>query len=179
MKKIILFTLFLSVVSNAFSQQNLGIVSGGYSFAKVKDTDVKVSGWRINGTYEFNPYNQKWSYGLSAGYLKLRGSTADRDYDISSIPVYFAPKYTTGNNKLKGFVKLGFGIQLSDMEMTGTSSVLSDHDYGFVGGGGAGFMYLFSEKFFLTAEYEIMWLSNSFYSDGWLNTISGGLGMKF
>jgi hypothetical protein len=40
---------------------------------------VGVSGWRINGTYEFNPLNQKWSFGLSAGYLKLRGPAADLD----------------------------------------------------------------------------------------------------
>jgi hypothetical protein len=45
----------------------------------VKPRKVSVSGWRINGTYEFNPYYQKWSYGLSAGYLKLKGPAADMD----------------------------------------------------------------------------------------------------
>ena len=85
----------------------------------------------------------------------------------------------SGSDKLKGFIKGAFGAQFSNLETTGSSSDLSDHDYGFVIGGGAGFMLFFNEKFFFNAEYEIMWMSNSFYSDGWVNTVSGGLGIKF
>ena len=94
MKKIVNLVIFLLVSAAVFSQENLVIVNGGYSFAKVEDTGVKIAGWRINGTYEFNPFGQKWDYGISVGYLKLKGSNEIRDYNISSIPVCFAPKYT-------------------------------------------------------------------------------------
>jgi hypothetical protein len=179
MKKIIILTVFLLAVATAFSQQSFVTVSGGYSFAKVEDTDAKITGYRINGLYEFNPYGQKWAYGLSFGYLNLKGSTNDRDYNITSLPLYFAPKYMTGSEKLKSFIKGAFGIQLSNIESTGSTTNLSDHDYGFVAGAGAGLMYFFNEKIFLNAEYEIMWMSNSYYRSGWINTISGGLGVKF
>jgi len=65
------------------------------------------------------------------------------------------------------------------MSTTGTSTNFSDHDYGFVGGGGTGLMYFINEKIFLNAEYELLWVSNKFYQDGWTNTFSGGIGMKF
>jgi hypothetical protein len=35
------------------------------------------------------------------------------------------------------------------------------------------------EKLFLNAEYEIAYVSNSFYDDGWLNSVMFGLGIKF
>jgi hypothetical protein len=179
MKKIFIFILFLSVVSNAFGQQNMGTVSGGYSFAKVNNSDASISGFKVSGLYEFNPYKQKWSYGLSLGYINLKGSSASRDYNISSVPICFAPKYVTGKNKLKAFIKGEFGFQFSKLEKTENSEILSDHDYGFVAGAGAGLMYSLNEKVYLNAEYELMWMSNSFYSDGWINTVSGGLGVKF
>nr|HPM31487.1 hypothetical protein [Chryseolinea sp.] len=56
---------------------------------------------------------------------------------------------------------------------------LEDNDAGFTGGGGAGASFFFNEKLFLTGEYELIWMTNSFYKDGWLNTASVGLGIKF
>ena len=105
MKKTFILAIFLIATATAFSQQSFVTVSGGYSFAKVEDSDVMTNGWRVNGLYEFNPYEQKWTYGLSFGYLNLKGFTADRDYNISSLPLYFAPKYMSGSDKLKGFIK--------------------------------------------------------------------------
>lgn len=179
MKKIIILTGFLIAVTTGFSQKNFVTVSGGYSFAKVEDSDDKVTGYRINGLYEFNPYAQKWAYGISFGYMNLKGSTTDRDYNITSLPLYFAPKYMAGSDKMKSFIKGAFGIQLSNIESTGSTTNLSDHDYGIVAGGGAGFMVFLNEKIFLNAEYEIIWMSNSYYRSGWINTVSGGLGVKF
>lgn len=179
MKKTTISALLLLSTAIAFSQQSFVTVNGGYSFAKVEDTDAKLTGYRINGLYEFNPYGQKWAYGLSFGYMNLKGSTSDRDYNITSLPLYFAPKYMSGSDKLKGFIKGAFGIQLSNIESTGSTTKLSDHDYGFLGGAGAGFICFINKKIFLNAEYEIMWMSNSYYRSGWINTISGGLGVKF
>jgi len=179
MKKTFILAIFLIATATTFSQQSFVTVSGGYSFAKVEDSDVMTNGWRVNGLYEFNPYEQKWTYGLSFGYLNLKGFTADRDYNISSLPLYFAPKYMSGSDKLKGFIKAAIGMQYSKLETTGSSTDLSDHDFGIVAGGGAGFMFFLNEKIFLNAEYEIMWMSNSYYRDGWVNTVSGGLGVKF
>ena len=56
---------------------------------------------------------------------------------------------------------------------------LSDNDFGFYGGGGAGIMIFLKENIFINGEYEIAWASNSWYKDGWINTASGGIGFKF
>ena len=71
MKKQI-FILFLILVSfKAFSQENMVTISGGYSFANIEDTDIKGTGWRINGLYEFNPLGSKIAHGFSFGYISL------------------------------------------------------------------------------------------------------------
>ena len=61
----------------AFSQENMVTLSGGYSFANIEDTDVKGTGYRINGLYELNPMEGKFAHGISFGYIGLK---ADEDY---------------------------------------------------------------------------------------------------
>lgn len=83
-----------------------------------------------------------------------------------------------GNEKFKGFIKGALGMQYSTLKREGLVS-FKDDDFGFYGGGGAGFMIFLKEFLFINGEYEIAWLSNSFYQDGWMNTVSGGIGVKF
>jgi hypothetical protein len=84
-----------------------------------------------------------------------------------------------GSDKVKGFIKGALGYQISKIERSGSFSNLEDNDAGFVGGGGAGIAYQINEKVFLSAEYELLWMANSFYRDGLLNTASLGIGFKF
>jgi hypothetical protein len=183
MKKIIAVAAFALLASQAFAQENMVTLNGGYSFANVEDHDVNVTGWRISGVYEFNPLGSKFAHGLSVGYVSLSGEGKENlytiTYDISSWPIYYAPKFLFGGEKAKGFIKGAIGYQFSKLQRTGEFVEATDNDAGFTGGGGAGVSYFFNEKFFLTAEYELIWMSNSFYKDGWLNTASVGLGIKF
>jgi hypothetical protein len=82
------------------------------------------------------------------------------------------------NERIKGFVKGALGMQFASLKREGFTEV-SDFDFGFYGGGGAGLMVFLKENIFLTGEYEIAWASNSFYKDGWINTAGGGIGFKF
>lgn len=87
-----------------------------------------------------------------------------------------------GSEKVKGFIKGALGWQFSKLSLKGGGAIGlegEDNDSGFAGGGGAGIMYLVKENIFLNLEYEYLWLSNSFYRDESLNTISLGLGIKF
>ncbi len=183
MKKSIL-TLSMVVVSSwAFSQENMITISGGYVFANVESTDVNGTGFRINGLYEYNPGGGKWAHGFSFGYIGLTGESTTNvqsiKYDINTWPLYYAPKYLFGGESFKGFVKGAIGWQISNIDRMGAASTLSDNDTGFIGGGGVGAMYFFNEKIFLNAEYELLYMSNSFYKDGLLNTASLGIGFKF
>jgi hypothetical protein len=182
MKKHILIIFLIMLSFKAFSQENMVTVSGGYSFANIVDTDIKGTGFRINGTYEFNPLGGKFSHGVSFGYIGLKASEivgqGTINYTINSYPLYYAPKVMFGKEKFKFFIKGAIGAQFASLKREGGVS-LDDNDFGFYGGGGGGIMLFLKENIFINAEYEIAWASNTFYKDGWMNTAGGGIGFKF
>ena len=182
MKKHI-FVLFLILLSfKAFSQENMVTISGGYSSANIEDTDAKGTGWRINGLYEMNPMGGMFAHGISVGYINLSASETVLGKEvissIGSLPVYYAPKVMFGNAKIKGFVKGALGFQYAWLKREAIVTITSK-DFGFYGGGGAGIMIFLKENIFLNGEYEIAWASNASYKDGWISTVSGGIGFKF
>jgi hypothetical protein len=182
MKKHIFITVLVLLSMKAFSQENMITISGGYSFANIEDTDIKGTGYRINGLFEFNPMEGKFAHGISFGYIGLKAEEsigqATQSYTINSFPIYYAPKVMFGKDKVKAFVKGALGMQFAGLKKEGITS-LSDNDFGFYGGGGAGVMLFIKSNIFINAEYEIAWASNSWYKDGWMNTASGGIGFKF
>jgi Outer membrane protein beta-barrel domain len=183
MKKTITVFAFVLLTTLLYSQENRITLSGGYVFANVEDTDVNGTGFRINGLYEYNPEGGKWAHGFSVGYVGLSAEGTEGlqtvQYDIGSWPLYYAPKYLFGSENFKGFIKGAIGMQFSSFERTAALTTISDSDLGFTGGGGVGAHYFFNDKIFLTAEYELLWMSNSYYKDGLLNTASAGIGIRF
>jgi len=182
MKKNILIAFFVLASLQAFSQQNVLTFSGGYSFATIEDTDIKGTGYRINGLFEFNPNEGKFAHGFSIGFIGLKAEEAVgqgvQKYTINSLPIYYAPKVMFGSDKVKAFIKGALGMQFASLKKEGLIS-LSDNDWGFYGGGGAGVMLFIKSNIFINAEYEIAYASNGWYKDGWMNTAMGGLGFKF
>jgi hypothetical protein len=182
MKKYI-FILFLALLSiKALSQENMLTISGGYSFANIEDSDTKGTGWRINGLYEFNPVGSKFAHGLSIGYINLSNSETVQQTTVKntvgSMPVFYAPKVMFGTDKIKAFIKGALGFQYAWLKREAIADI-SDSDFGFYGGGGAGIMIFIKENIFINGEYEIAWASNGWYKDGWINTAGGGIGFKF
>jgi hypothetical protein len=148
------------------SQENLVTFSGGYSFANIRDTDEKGTGWRINGLYEFNMAGGMFSHGLSFGYISLSSSEGlgqqTIESKLNSFPIYYAPKVIFGNDKFKAFAKGALGMQFASLKREGFIS-LSENDYGWYTGGGAGIMFFIKENIFINAEYEIAWASSGYY----------------
>jgi hypothetical protein len=182
MRKYILFTFLILLSVKALSQENMVTISGGYSFANIEDSDVKGTGWRINGLYEFNPSGSMIAHGFSFGYINLIATEGVGQTEIkstiNSFPLFYALKVMFGKEKLKLFIKGALGMQFASLKREGAVT-LSDHDFGFYGGGGAGIMIFLKENIFINGEYEIAWSSNSLYKDGWINTAGGGIGFKF
>jgi hypothetical protein len=182
MKKNIFILCMILFSLRALAQENMVTISGGYAFANIEDIDTKGTGFRINGSYEFNTMGGRFAHGVSTGYIHL-SATDDAGLQknsstINSFPVYYAPKVIFGSDKFKFFVKGALGLQFAHFEKKGTIT-LSDNDMGFYGGGGAGFLFFINEKIFINVEYEIAWASNSSYKDGWMNSAMGGIGFKF
>lgn len=190
LKNFLFFVLAFSSFT-VFSQENLVTLSGGYAFANVEDVSGDATGWRINGTYEYRPNGSPIAHGISIGYITVEGDgsttigSLPTSYTVNSLPIYYAPKFLFGNKSLEGFVKGALGMQFSDLETTTqlentTQNVrVSSNDSGFYGGFGLGGMKTFNEKFFINAEYEWAYLSNSYYKDGFMNSFMLGLGVRF
>jgi hypothetical protein len=178
MKKSIFLCLMILFSISAMSQQNMVTLSGGYASANISDSSIKGTGWTINGNYEI-PMDGKFSHGFSFGYINLKATEDNTNYTIGSVPFYYTPKVTLGQDKLKFFLKGALGMQFASIERAGTTTIFNDHDFGFYGGGGTGLMLYVKENIFIDAEYEIAWASNSFYKSGWISTIRGGIGFKF
>ncbi len=177
MKKLLNFLLLIALSSTAWSQSLLSF-SGGYSFANIENADGQATGWRVNGLYEYNPNEGKFAHGFAVGYVSIQATDDNVTNTVSSLPIYYVPKFFIGDGNLKGMVKGALGMQFARLKREGLFE-LTANDAGFYGGGGAGLMLNLGTSLFLSAEYEIAWVSNSYYRDGWLNSVMAGIGFKF
>lgn len=189
MKKYLLFiALFVGALA-ANAQENAFSINGGWAWANLEASDSDASGWRISGVYEFIPNGGKISHGLSFGYI---GTSADDvrdsesgedksgDVKLNSWPIYYQPKVIFGEGKAQFFIKGALGMHFSGYDVTFESGGGFDtSDAGFYGGAGGGLMISIKENIYLNAEYEWAYLSNSYFSDGFMNSAVIGLGFKF
>jgi hypothetical protein len=182
MKKSIFLVILILASVKAMSQENMVTISGGYAFANIADIDKNGTGWRINGLYEYNPSGSKFSHGVSFGYITVSATEGTEPdyikYTVSSLPIYYAPKWMFGTEKIKGFVKGALGMHFAAIKREGMSN-LDDNDFGFYGGVGAGGMFFLNEKIFLNVEYELAYVSNAWYRDKMMSTVGGGIGFRF
>jgi hypothetical protein len=179
MKHSFLLPILLFAAAGAYGQDNRISLAGGYSFAIIKDVDTRGSGWNVRGLYEINHVGNNLAHGILLGVVHFKASTDDRSSDVTTWPVCYAPKLFFGSGSFRGFAKIAAGLHTTRIKTEGPAVTVNDMDFGFFGGLGAGVEYLFNEKFFMNAEYEVVFLSNSYYKDGVINNISLGLGMRF
>jgi len=181
-RNLLIITLVLSSFK-LLAQESIITLSGGYVFTNIEEVDQNATGFRINGLFEFNPNQGMFSHGLSVGYIRTSAANTvgnqTTDYTITNVPIYYAPKILLGTGSLKGFLKGALGTHSSWYKRTGALGDLEARDWGFYGGASLGAMKSFNEKLFINIEYEWAYLSNSYYRDGFVNSIMAGIGMKF
>jgi opacity protein-like surface antigen len=183
---LLILTIFVLASLTAWSQpKDVLTISGGYVFANIEDYDTSATGWRINLLYESNPKGAPLAHGAAIGFMSLSATGPEpltggqkAEYTVSTLPIYYAPKYMFGADKFKAFLKGAVGIQMSWLSRTGGVAEISSNDFGFYGGAGAGVMLMLGEEMFVNAEYEWAYLSNSYYKDGFLNSVMAGIGFR-
>ena len=155
--------------------------AGGYAFGNMEGSDTEPSGYRINGLYEYNPHEGVVSHGFSFGYIstsaELRGLPRE-EIKYNNWPIYYAPKFILGKGILRFYLKGALGIHISTYKRTALIETKTTN-LGFYGGASAGVMLFLGQSFFLNAEYEWAYLSDSYYTNGFVNTANLGLGFKF
>lgn len=187
MKNLFLVLALAALTFTGWTQENMVSLSYGFEWANFDVTDEQGSGWRINGVYEFNPNGGKVVQGIGFGYANVSvdytevvgAGSQDKTAKVTTWPIYYAPKFVFGSGKLKPFIKGALGMQFSKLETSTATSSLEANGAGFYGGGGGGAMLFIKDNIFINAEYEIAWLSNSYYEGGWLQSGLIGLGIKF
>lgn len=187
MKKLNFLIIIFLFSLNVFAQDNMFTLSGGYAIGKPEDSDENTTGYRINGLYEYNPNNGVLAHGFSFGFIHTSGETTTevglaretKEIKINSLPLYYAPKFIFGKSNFKAFIKGALGLHFGQYSATGSSVELEGSDFGVFLGIGGGLMYSFNEKIFINAEYEWDYLSNSYYDDGFIQTVQLGIGTRF
>lgn len=180
MKRNLLALLMPIFCIAALAQENSITLSGGYVFTNIENSDEKATGYRINANYEFNPGAGNFAHGITAAFIHTEASgISNVIYKLNHVPFYYAPKVMFGNESLKGFVKGALGSHSSWYKRESLLGDLETNAWGFYGGASAGIMKSIKEKFFINLEYEWAYLSNTNYSDGFVNSIMGGLGVRF
>jgi hypothetical protein len=158
-------------------------LSGGYVTTDYEDVNTDAEGWRINATFEMNPNGGKLLHGLTVGYMETSAertsATQTVEYEVKSVPIYYAPKLVVGKKALKVFAKGALGFQLSEYSRSGAGVDSSANEGGFYGGGSLGAMLVLKEKIFVNAEYEWVYMTNAGYQSGAAQSAMFGVGMKF
>ncbi len=189
MKKHILLSALIFIGTTALSQEALTL-SGGVATARAVDYstsynidyDTEAVGFRITGTYEVGPLvPKKLLHGFSLGYI-LTNSTVNLpnlkgDIKIRTLPMYYAPKFMLGSEKIAAFVRGALGVQFGRYKFEGDEDD-TDNDWGFYGGVGLGGMVSLNKRLFLNLEYEWAYMSNTFYANGIMNSLQVGIGFN-
>lgn len=184
MKNGILFLSLLFVCTQAMAQKKYFTLGGGYVSAGLENSSHSTSGWRLNGTLEFPSRHGLTMHGVDLGYIQTSaeitemsgGQPVESKYTITTWPIYYAPKFMIGMDKIQGYIKPLFGMQFSSLKRTGTLETATSSDAGLFAGIGAGGMYNFTGDFFLYLEYEWAYQSNSYYNDGFIHSFMVGFG---
>ncbi len=191
MQKITLLCSLLLIATSARSQETFTL-SGGvvvanaidYSGAYNEDYHTSANGFRITGTYEVGPLeSKKFIHGVSASYI-LSTATAnlygqETDISVRTLPFCYAPKYLIGSEKAMAFARAAVGVHFTRITVEGGSVDGGDNDWGFYGGLGAGGMVYVGKTVFLNLDYELAWMSHTYYANGYLHSVQLGIGMDF
>lgn len=183
MKRLITLCIGLSILFTANAQETNFTIKGGYAFANIQDVDESSSGWRLNGLVEYVPYTINLSHGFCFGYIGTNSTIeesgeVDSELKANHWPFYYVPKYTFGDKAVRPFVKGAAGFHISSYNREGGFSVETG-DGGFYGGLGAGLSARVGETILINLEYEWAYLSNSWYSNGFINSLEVGVGFRF
>lgn len=156
-------------------------ISYGYVTTDYEDINTDAEGWRISGTFEVKQPNIPILHGVTIGYMETsaqRTGAQTIDYEVKSVPVYLSPKLILGKKAVRVFAKGALGFHISDYSRSGTVDSFSSDEFGFYGGGSLGAMLVLKDKFFLNAEYEWVYMSNSYFQDGAAESAMVGIGMQ-
>jgi len=193
MKYLFLFFLIILFSLNPLQAQHkagsrLLILNVGFTAASPEDNDNDLNGNTFSLNYESSNLEGNLAGGVSISYLTTSadsvdagGNTVSRLNSVSYrvFPIILYGRYMFGTDQIKGYIGAGIGIQFSNASFYTNNIQADGQDSGITIGGMAGVNYFFNDKIFVNGNYNLSWLSNSFYQDGIVQNFTVGLGFQF
>lgn len=183
MKKSFFFLCFLVLTFAANGQDiKLGI-GGGYVFANSQQGEGRLSGFRVNGIYEYQAYRSRLSHGLVLSYVNTSGlivrNQLEQDQEVWMIPFSYQPKYYFSEESARAYVKPVLGLNFSQSTVTSPINQRKEDNIGFYGGAAAGIEADLGYSGFVTLEYKISYVPNGFFESGLLHALQVGIGFRY
>jgi len=182
---LVIATLALSV-NTSFAQfkggSGLISASGAYTIFTTEDTDVTINGGGFQLGYEVSNLQGNFAFGGGLGYLVGSEDIDDGQIRFSTLPFWLYGKFLFGPEKVKFFIPLALGYQISERQISGNVFTIQDTyrnwDSGISLGTGIGVNYYFSEKVCGIASYNFQFLNNKFYKEGFAHVFNIGIGFQ-
>lgn len=187
-KSIILCFIFPILISySSYAQKNALWVSVGWAGSEIQDITPPANGFNIQMLYDAQLHDGQFSLGFSFGYHAVSASDSAYFNDkyqfvfnrVNTIPVCAEFKYSLGTGNVTGYMKADLGAQYSVYKRSARGLDNYSGNLGLAAGGGAGITLQLNDRYFLFGEYALLWLSDSFFSNGLSQTISVGLQYHF
>jgi hypothetical protein len=182
---LLLATIALSA-NTSFAQFKAGSglvsISGAYTIFSVEDTDANINGGGFQLGYEVSNAQGNFAFGGGLGYLVGAEDIDDGQIRYSTLPFWLYGKFLFGPEKVKFFIPLALGYQISERQISGDVFTIQDTyhnwDSGISLGTGIGLNYYFSEKICGILSYNLQFLSNRYYKEGLAHVFNFGLGFQ-
>jgi|SRR6478609_766822 len=183
MKKQLLFFFFIGLSVVSFGQNKSFILTGGWAVALPNYSDASANGFRLSGQWEKATVQDHWGWGIEGSYIDFKQTGPSKIATSSvnkfhTIPLTVYGKYLIGNDKIQAYAKAGAGAQFTRVSLESSSLFVSDNDFGVALTTGAGVYYTLTEYLYLNLDYGFLYLTNSTYSSGMINSVNLGLGFK-
>jgi hypothetical protein len=185
-RTVVIFVVVVLMQQTAYAQfggdKRLLVFDASYALVISGETGHELNGYAFAVSYEQVMHNGSVAWGVAIGYLNSQEDIETEEaqtVNFQTLPFSLFGKYLFGSQKIKGFIKGGFGLHSSKVEFSDPSNKSSDWDSGILLDGGLGVYLSFDRKIFATLGYDFTWMSQSFYQDGMGHLFSLGLGFSF
>ena len=180
---VLIFTCLILVSAGFTQYENAGsivLVNGAVVSLKSSATQEKLSGFALGVGLEQATSGGNWAGGVSFTYLGADDSSDPNDINVNyqTFPIMLFGKYLIGPEKYKAYLTGEIGLHFSRREISGTNVYNSSRESGSALGLGLGGYAFIDEKLLLNLGYKFMYMNNSYYLDGFVHTLSLGIGFQ-
>lgn len=184
--KIAALIIFSGIISSsAFAQMNsekgtFFTTNVGYVSVANTATLNTTDGYNVMASLERLVMQENALVGFNFGFIRSHDEvTTPLDtikYVMTSYPALLSIRFITGTEKFKGYIGIGLGVHVSNLDQTNdVSEKITEPAMNLP----LGFHWFFNDAIYLNVNYAFNYFSNSFYSNDIVHQVNLGVGIQF